>query len=77
MYDTIAETVPVQHLPNPPPDADTSNSGHWCSSAHYRRASHGATVRARVALARKLAVVLHAIWRSGEPFRWTAEPRVA
>ncbi len=26
--------------------------------------------KARVALARKLAVVLHSIWRSGEPFRW-------
>lgn len=28
--------------------------------------------KARVALARKLAVILHSIWRSGEPFRWTA-----
>lgn len=27
--------------------------------------------KARVALARKLAVVLHSIWRSGEPFRWS------
>ncbi|ANY82251.1 hypothetical protein BB934_28365 (plasmid) [Microvirga ossetica] len=27
--------------------------------------------KARVALARKLAVILHAIWRTGEPFRWT------
>ncbi len=26
--------------------------------------------KARVALARKLSVVLHSIWRSGEPFRW-------
>jgi transposase len=26
--------------------------------------------KARVALARKLAVILHSIWRSGEPFRW-------
>ena len=26
--------------------------------------------KARVALARKLSVILHAIWRSGEPFRW-------
>jgi transposase len=24
-----------------------------------------------VALARKLSVVLHSIWRSGEPFRWS------
>jgi len=28
--------------------------------------------KARVALARKLAVILHSIWRSGEPFRWSA-----
>ena len=26
--------------------------------------------KARVALARKLAVILHSIWRSGVPFRW-------
>jgi transposase len=26
--------------------------------------------KARVALARKLAVILHSVWRSGEPFRW-------
>jgi transposase len=26
--------------------------------------------KARVALARKLSVILHSIWRSGEPFRW-------
>ena len=29
--------------------------------------------RARVALARKLAVILHRIWLSGEDFRWTKE----
>ena len=27
--------------------------------------------KARVALARKLSVILHSIWRSGEPFRWS------
>lgn len=32
-----------------------------------KRSGHG---KARVALARKLAVTLHAIWKSGEPFRW-------
>lgn len=26
--------------------------------------------KARVALARKLAVILHSVWRSGQPFRW-------
>lgn len=33
--------------------------------------------KARVALARKLSVILLAIWRSGEPFRWTASPEPA
>jgi transposase len=27
--------------------------------------------KARVALARKLSVILHSMWRSGEPFRWS------
>jgi transposase len=26
--------------------------------------------KARIALARKLSVILHSIWRSGQPFRW-------
>ena len=30
--------------------------------------------KARVALARKLCVILHSIWRSGEPFRWSEQP---
>lgn len=29
--------------------------------------------KARVALARKLSVILHSIWRSGEPFRWSEQ----
>jgi transposase len=29
--------------------------------------------KARVALARKLSVILHSVWRSGEPFRWSAQ----
>jgi transposase len=37
-----------------------------------RLAQRSGGTKARVALARKLAVVMHAIWRSGEPFRWTA-----
>jgi transposase len=32
--------------------------------------------KARVALARKLAVILHSMWRSGEPFRWPEQPAV-
>jgi transposase len=37
------------------------------AEAIAKRAGHG---KARVALARKLAVILHSIWRSGEPYRW-------
>jgi hypothetical protein len=33
--------------------------------------------KARVALARKLAVILHSIWRTGEPFRWGPHETVA
>ena len=32
--------------------------------------------KARVALARKLSVILHSIWRSGEPFRWSEQEQV-
>jgi transposase len=37
------------------------------AGAIARRSGAG---KARVALARKLAVILHSIWRSGEPYRW-------
>jgi transposase len=30
--------------------------------------------KARVALARKLSVILHSIWRSGDAFRWSERP---
>ena len=33
--------------------------------------------KARVALARKLSVILHSIWRSGEPFRWSEQTAAA
>ena len=33
--------------------------------------------KARVALARKLSVILHRMWCSGEPFRWTEQPASA
>ena len=29
--------------------------------------------KARVALARKLSVILHSVWRSGEPFHWSEQ----
>ena len=33
--------------------------------------------KARVAVARKLSVILHSIWRSGEPFRWSQQAAAA
>lgn len=39
-----------------------------------RRSGFG---KARVALARKLSVILHTIWRSGEPFRWSPSATAA
>jgi hypothetical protein len=33
--------------------------------------------KVRVALARKLSVILHSVWRSGEPFRWSEHARAA
>jgi transposase len=44
------------------------------AEAIERRAGSG---KARVALARKLSVILHSVWRSGEPFRWAPRPEVA
>ena len=33
--------------------------------------------KARIALARKLSVIMHRMWRSGEPFRWSEQPTSA
>jgi transposase len=41
------------------------------AQAIARRSGAG---KARIALARKLSVILHSIWRSGEPFRWSEHP---
>jgi transposase len=38
------------------------------AQAIARRSGAG---KARVALARKLSVILHSVWRSGQPFRWS------
>jgi transposase len=32
--------------------------------------------KARVALARQLSVILHSVWRSGAPFRWSEQPAI-
>ena len=44
------------------------------AQAIARRSGAG---KARVALARKLSVIMHSIWRSGEPFRWSEQPVAA
>ncbi len=41
-----------------------------------RIARRGGFKKAKVAVARKLATVLHAMWKTGEAFRWTAEAEV-
>ena len=46
---------------------------HWAMEVARRRGMK----RAKVALARKLAVVLHAMWRDGTAFRWGKEPEIA
>jgi transposase len=45
----------------------TSSLRDW-AAAIARRSGPG---KARVALARKLSVILDSMWRSGEPFRWS------
>lgn len=44
------------------------------AEAIERRSGPG---KARVALARKLSVILHSVWRSGAPFRWAPTARAA
>ena len=44
------------------------------AEAIERRSGSG---KARVALARKLSVILHSVWLSGEPFRWAPQAAAA
>ena len=37
-------------------------------------AQRGGFKKAKVAVARKLAVLLHRLWRDGTEFRWSTEP---
>ena len=39
-----------------------------------RRSGNG---KARAAVARKLSVILHSVWRSGEPFLWSDHANAA
>jgi transposase len=50
------------------------NTGLWCPLKVWavRLLKTKGLKKARVALARKLAVVLHRIWVTGQPFRWRA-----
>ena len=47
----------------------------WCALKAWglRLAKRAGMKKARTALARKLAVVLHRMWRDGTQFRWTAQ----
>jgi transposase len=51
----------------------TSSLKDW-GHAIARRSGNG---KARVAVARKLSVILHSVWRSGESFRWSEHARAA
>ena len=48
----------------------------WCALKAWglRLAKRAGMKKARTALARKLAVVLHRMWCDGTQFRWTAQP---
>ena len=47
-----------------------SGSKDWAEAIARRSGA----AKARVVLARKLSVILHSMWRSGEPFRWSGQP---
>lgn len=51
----------------------------WCALKAWglRLAKKSGLKRAKVAVARKLAVILHAIWVDGTTFQWTSEPASA
>jgi transposase len=51
----------------------------WCSLRAWgtRRARRAGANKAKAAVARRLAVVPHRMWRGKEGFRWSAESREA
>jgi hypothetical protein len=71
--------VPTKTSPSPPPRISAMRP---CLQENLKLEGLGARPiakrsgngKARVALARKLSVILHSVWRSGEPFRWSEEP---
>jgi hypothetical protein len=50
---------------------------HQCSLVYPTRAGGGEMKKAIVALARRLAVIMHRIWVDGTEFRWTREAAAA
>jgi hypothetical protein len=52
-----------------------SRSTWWTALKHWgiTLAKHSSLKKAKVAVARKLAVIIHRMWRDGTPFRWTAQ----
>jgi hypothetical protein len=54
-------------------------SRHWCPLKAWgiRIAKRQGFKRARVAVARKLAIVMHRMWVRGEPFQFSKAPAVA
>jgi transposase len=52
-----------------------SRSTQWTALKHWgvSIARRSSLKKAKVAVARKLAVIMHRMWRDGSPFRWTAK----
>jgi transposase len=52
-----------------------SRSTQWTALKHWgvALARRSSLKKAKVAVARKLAVIMHRMWRDGTPFRWTAQ----
>jgi transposase len=52
-----------------------SRSTQWTALKHWgvMLARRSSLKKAKVAVARKLAVIMHRMWRDGTPFRWTAQ----
>lgn len=52
-----------------------SRSTQWTALKHWgvTVAKRSSLKKAKIAVARKLAVIMHRMWRDGTPFRWTAQ----
>lgn len=52
-----------------------SRSTQWTALKHWgvTLAKRSSLKKAKIAVARKLAVIMHRMWRDGTPFRWTAQ----